>query len=231
VRALGDFRISAPGGRSGRSRDRDVAYDTSRAFFKSIPAEAKGWAPEYDSLAFDSLRSTLQRVQEAMEEDRRPDPDVPVGGEVRYERIDPKGLVSRGDSRYGTGQMEEDIRAGHTMVPIVATEQNRTLYIADGHHRTRAYWAAGQHVPAFVGKLTDDHPDEIVLKVVPLERGLGGNVARYRRRRRQRQLGMGTASKLVIGLVVVPMVLVLGFGIWAVSTVASQPLPPPLQHF
>ena len=65
-------------------------------------------------------------------------------GRVAVEWVPVRLIECRGERRYGSGALEDALRAGQNLVPVVCgLRPDGTRYLLDGNHRLRAYTAVG----------------------------------------------------------------------------------------
>lgn len=128
------------------------------AFWKDIPKNEQTWDRKYDTESRRELSSMVQRLFESMLYDSenfeyRKIKDVDTHGHLRLTRVPYDKLVSRGDLRYGSGDLAEVVKSGKDLVPIAigADSEKGPFRILDGHHRSRAYALANRPVLGFVG--------------------------------------------------------------------------------
>lgn len=126
------FRLFPPAGLDPDER-MDYEADRTRDALKMFPAL---WDAEHRKELAYVLSDAIQRGVE--------------GGKGRdvlltLTRVaDPKAVHLRGDYRYDAAPLVEALRSTrHDLVPILVGASERGLHLLDGHHRWRAYVAAG----------------------------------------------------------------------------------------
>lgn len=106
----------------------------------------RSWPTRFDRDAEDMCRQAVSRLVTAATRGGT----LPVRGRtgrVTVEWIPPTEIECRGERRYGSGALEDELRAGRSLVPVVCgLRPDGTRYLLDGNHRLRAYDAVGTRV-------------------------------------------------------------------------------------
>lgn len=111
------------------------------------------WLPEYDRDARDQLNQLLSRVMDAMTVNgTREVAACNKDGLISLTKIDPASLSERGDRRYGSNNLAFFLRQNPSLdlVPMVCGVSQGHPLVLDGHHRMRAYEAAGRQALTFI---------------------------------------------------------------------------------
>ena len=102
-----------------------------------------GWPSRFARDAEEMCRQAVSRLVSAATRNGI----LPVRGRVgrvTVEWISTRIVECRGERRYGSGALEDALRAGQNLVPVVCgLRPDGTRYLLDGNHRLRAYIAVG----------------------------------------------------------------------------------------
>lgn len=120
--------------------DADEQYDRDEDVIASFPVL---WDPRYQSDFRDAVRTAIERGREEIKRRHKNVKDAGYDVILTLER--PRaGVHLRGDYRYSSEKMAEFLATtDYDLVPILVGKTEQGQHLLDGHHRWRAYEAAG----------------------------------------------------------------------------------------